>query len=75
MEEKYITTDLYLASFLKLKGHKISISKNKNKVGFEFNKNLELENLVTQYLTESASCDPLLYTNSIKNLKNLLYNL
>lgn len=75
MNEKYVTTDLYLASFLKLKGHKISISKNKNIVNFEFNKNLELENLITQYLTETATCDPLLYTNSIKNLKNLLYNL
>jgi hypothetical protein len=75
MNEKYVTTDLYLASFLKLKGHKISLSKNKNIISFEFNKNIELENLVTQYLTETATCDPLLYTNSIKNLKNLLYNL
>jgi hypothetical protein len=75
MNEKYTTSDLYLASFLKLKGHKISISKNKNKVSFEFDKDDELEGLITQYLTETASCDPLLYTNSIKNLKNLLYNL
>jgi len=75
MNTKYTTSDLYLASFLKLKGHKISISKNKNKVSFEFDKDTELDNLVRQYLTESASCDPLLYTNSIKNLKNLLYNL
>ena len=75
MNTKYTTSDLYLASFLKLKGHRISISKNKNKVSFEFDKDTELDNLVRQYLTESASCDPLLYTNSIKNLKNLLYNL
>lgn len=75
MNTKYTTSDLYLASFLKLKGHKISITKNKNKVSFEFDKDTELDNLVRQYLTESASCDPLLYTNSIKNLKNLLYNL
>ena len=75
MNTKYTTSDLYLASFLKLKGRKISISKNKNKVSFEFDKDTELNNLVRQYLTESASCDPLLYTNSIKNLKNLLYNL
>lgn len=75
MKEKYVTTDLYLASFLKLKGHKISISKNKNRISFEFDKTIDLEDLVTQYLTETATCDPLLYTNSIKNLKNLLYNL
>jgi hypothetical protein len=30
---------------------------------------------VNNYLNESGSCEPLLYTNSIKNLKNLLYNL
>lgn len=75
MNEKYITTDLYLASFLKLKGYKFSISKVKNKTNFEFDKNVELNNLITQFLTEEATCDPLLYSNSIKNLKNLLYNL
>jgi hypothetical protein len=75
MTEDYITSDLYLAAFLKLKGHKIKIEKTKNKVNFKFNKTPELEVMVNDYLMESGSCEPLLYANSVKNLKNLLYNL
>lgn len=75
MTEDYITSDLYLAAFLKLKGHKIKIEKTKNKVNFKFNKTPELEVMVSDYLMESGSCEPLLYANSVKNLKNLLYNL
>jgi hypothetical protein len=74
MTEDYITSDLYLAAFLKLKGHKIKIEKTKNKVNFKFNKTPELEVMVNDYLMESGSCEPLLYANSVKNLKNLLYN-
>jgi len=75
MTEDYITSDLYLAAFLKLKGYKIKIEKTKNKVNFKFNKTPELEVMVNDYLMESGSCEPLLYANSVKNLKNLLYNL
>ena len=71
----YNTSDLYLASFLKLKGEKFLVEKVKNKVIFKFNESEELGTLVTEYLTESGSCEPLLYTNSIKNLKNLIYNI
>ena len=38
-------------------------------------KNDEIMKEVTDYLNESGNCEPLLYANSIKNLKNLLYNL
>lgn len=75
MTENYTTSDLYLAAFLKLKGNKISLDKNKGKVNFTFEKTSELDKLVSDYLIEDATCDPLLYANSIKNLKNLLYNL
>lgn len=71
----YDTSDLYLAAFLKLKGQKFVVEKNKNKVIFKFNESDELNKFVTEYLTESGSCEPLLYTNSIKNLKNLIYNI
>tara|TARA_R110000822_G_scaffold2734_5_gene12695 strand:+ start:7790 stop:8020 length:231 start_codon:yes stop_codon:yes gene_type:complete len=70
----YITSDLYLASFLKMKGNKLSIDKVKNKVYFKFTKTPDLDLLVKDYLTERGSCEPLLYSNSIKNLKNLIYN-
>jgi hypothetical protein len=74
-ETKYTTSDLYLAAFLKLKGNKMSIDKNRNKVFFCFDKTDDLTKNVNDYLSEGGSCEPLLYTNSIKNLKNLLYNL
>ena len=74
-ELKYKTSDLYLSAFLKLKGFKMSIEKNKNKVVFVFEKTEELMLNVNDYLNEGGTCEPLLYTNSIKNLKNLLYNL
>jgi hypothetical protein len=71
----YNTSDLYLAAFLKLKGQKFTVDKVRGKVNFKFQSTEELNNLVTEYLTESGSCEPLLYTNSIKNLKNLIYNI
>jgi|TARA_Y100000389_G_scaffold151026_1_gene150701 hypothetical protein len=71
----YKTTDLYLAAFLKLKGQKLSVEKNKGKAIFSFGENDELTKLVNDYLTEEGTCNPLSYTNSIKNLKNLIYNL
>jgi hypothetical protein len=74
-ETNYKTSDLYLAAFLKLKGLKMSVEKNRNKAIFTFEKTDELSLLVNEYLNEGGSCSPLLYTNSIKNLKNLIYNL
>jgi hypothetical protein len=71
----YKTTDLYLAAFLKLKGQKLSVEKNKGKAIFSFEGNDVLTKLVNDYLTEEGTCNPLSYTNSIKNLKNLIYNL
>jgi hypothetical protein len=77
MEETkiYKTNDLYLAAFLKLNGKKLRVEKVKGKANFIFNESNELLKLVNEYLTEEGSCNPLSYTNSIKNLKNLIYNL
>ena len=66
---------MYLSAYLKLKGLKMLVEKNKNKAIFIFEKTEELTTYVNEYLNENGSCEPLLYTNSIKNLKNLLYNL
>ena len=71
---KYKTSDLYLSAFLKLKGFKYEVEKLGKKIVFLFEETPELLKLVNDYLTENASCDPLGYTNSIKNLKNFLYN-
>lgn len=73
-QEKYITSDLYLTAYLKVKGFKFLVEKVKSKSIFIFEKNPELMTTVNEYLTESGSCEPLNYSNSIKNIKNLLYN-
>ena len=76
MEEtnKYTTSDLYLTAYLKVKGHKYKVQKIKSKSNFIFEENESLINDVNDYLSENGSCEPLSYTNSIKNLKNFLYN-
>ncbi len=70
----YTTSDLYLAAYLKSKGLKFTVEKLKSKSNFLFIETPELISLVNEYLTESGSCEPLAYTNAIKNIKNLLHN-
>jgi hypothetical protein len=74
-EKKYTTSDLYLTAYLKIKGFKFIVEKVKSKSNFIFTQSPELMLVVNEYLTESGSCDPLNYSNSIKNIKNLLYNM
>ena len=71
---QYETSDLYLTAYLKVKGHKCTVEKNKTKSTFIFNSTPDLLSHVDEYLTEIGSCEPLAYTNAIKNLKNLLFN-
>ena len=73
-EKKYSTTDLYLTAYLKTKGHKYNVEKVSNKSSFYFTESPELLLNVNEYLTENGSCEPLAYTNAIKNIKNLLFN-
>ena len=73
-EKKYVTTDLYLVAYLKTKGHKFAVEKLRSKFQFSFNETQNLLLDVNEYLTESGSCEPLAYTNAIKNIKNLLFN-
>jgi hypothetical protein len=70
----YLTSDLYLAAYLKTKGHKFTVEKLKSKSNFQFEESPELLSNVDEYLTEKGSCEPLAFTNSIKNIKNLLWN-
>jgi hypothetical protein len=71
---KYVTSDLYLTAYLKVRGHKYSVIKTKFKSNFEFNETPDLLQDVNDYLSENGSCEPLAYTNAIKNLKNFIYN-
>lgn len=73
-DKKYITSDLYLTAYLKIKGHKFSVEKIKLKSNFIFDLSDEIILDVNDYLSENGQCEPLAYTNAIKNIKNYLYN-
>jgi hypothetical protein len=73
-EITYVTSDLYLTAYLKTKGLKFTATKEKTKSKFVFDETPELTIYVNEYLTETGSCEPLAYTNAIRNIKNLLYN-
>jgi hypothetical protein len=74
LDNLYSTSDLYLTAYLKIKGHKFTVEKSSKKSTFIFPSSPELLSDVDAYLTETGSCEPLAYTNAIKNLKNLLFN-
>ena len=71
----YVTSDLYLTAYLKIKGFKFTVEKIENKSNFIFEQTQDLLSYVNEYLTETGSCEPLAYTNAIKNIKNLLFNI
>jgi hypothetical protein len=70
---QYVTSDLYLTAYLKVKGFKFSVEKIKSKSNFVFTNTPELIKNVNEYLSEMGSCEPLAFTNAIKNLKNYLH--
>lgn len=70
----YVTTDLYLSSYLLVKGHKFSFEKKSKKAFFSFQSTHDLDLHVNEYLMGSGTVTPLAYANAIKNLKNLLFN-
>jgi hypothetical protein len=71
---QYVTSDLYLTAYLKVKGFKFSVEKIKSKSNFVFTNTPDLIKNVNEYLSEMGSCEPLAFTNAIKNLKNYLHN-
>ena len=70
----YTTTDLYLSAYLLVKGHTFKYEKISRKANFTFTKTRDLDEHVNEYLMGEGSIEPLKYANSIKNLKNLLFN-
>lgn len=73
MKETYVTSDLYLAAYLRVKNFKCRLIKDGSKSKFIFESSVELVLFVDEYLGENGSCEPLAYTNAIKNLKTLLH--
>lgn len=70
----YESSDLYLSAYLILKGEKFEFKKIGKKTLFTFQSSEHLNLHVNEYLTGRGSCEPLAFTNAIKNLKNLLFN-
>lgn len=68
------TSDLYLTAYLKTQGFKYLVNKNKNKFIFSFDRCEKFDNDLNLYLSEMASINPLLYSNTIKNIKNYIHN-
>jgi len=73
--EVYTTTDLYLAAYLLVKGHRFTYEKKGRRAHFAFVKTSpHLDEHANEYLMGIGSCEPLAFANAIKNLKNLLFN-
>jgi hypothetical protein len=70
----YVTSDLYLTAYLKVKGFIFKVEEKKSKFSFVFESSPELLSNVDEYLSEMGNCKPLVFTNAIKNLKNYLHN-
>lgn len=76
MSEKnvYVTSDLYLTAYLKIKGFSFKVEQKKSKSEFVFESTPDLLSNVDEYLSDMGNCKPLAFTNAIKNLKNYIYN-
>jgi hypothetical protein len=70
----YVTSDLYLSAYLLVKGYSYTFEKSGKKTLFKFELTPDLDVNVNEYLTGKGLCEPLAYSNAIKNLKNLLFN-
>jgi len=70
----YVTSDLYLSAYLLVKGHSYTFEKSGKKTLFHFVLTPDLDVNVNEYLTGKGLCEPLAFSNAIKNLKNLLFN-
>ena len=64
----YVTTDLYLSSYLLVKGHQFTFERKTSKAFFSFQQTPDLDSHVNEYLMGNGSTTPLSYANAIKNL-------
>jgi hypothetical protein len=74
IKNEYVTSDLYLTAYLKIKGFAFKVEQKKLKSEFVFESTPELLSNVDEYLSDMGNCKPLAFTNAIKNLKNYIYN-
>ena len=71
----YATNDLYLTAYLVARGSKLdSFCRDNGRTTFRLNENDSLEEMIRDYYADCGLVSGLRLTNSIKNLKNLLYS-
>ncbi len=71
----YVTNDLYLTAYLVARGSKLeSFSRDNGRTTFQLNENGSLDEMIRDYYADCGLVSGLRLTNSIKNLKNLLYS-
>lgn len=73
MEDKFITSDLQLATVLSMKYPLIDIIFKGKKGEFCFNDSEELQEFVNLFWTKQLKVEPIDLFNSLKTLKNRLY--
>jgi len=74
-EDTYITADLYLASFLKAKGHKFVDVKTGRQVKFVFPNSEELQNHIKGYYNNDDMVKANEFTHALRDLKAIVFNL
>ena len=74
--EKYKTSDVYLAAYLKAKDYKLSgLDKDGKKVIFIFEKNEdEVKPMVLEYMNKDGQVVPMIFVDEIKSLKQLVFS-
>ena len=69
----YTTSNLYLSTYLYMKRVKlVNIIKGK-KVIFVFEGGSRTAELASEYINDTARCSPLLFKNSLNDLKNVMF--
>lgn len=66
IENQYVTSDLYLTAYLKIKGFNFKVEEKKSKFSFIFESNPDLLSNVDEYLSEMGNCKPLVFTKRHK---------
>jgi hypothetical protein len=75
MDREYFSTlDAYLAAFITLQGIRPYLRINSHKVSFNFPISPKLTAIICEYNT-GAKVDALIFANTIKNLKALVFEM
>jgi len=74
MDNRWKTTDLYMAAFCLSKGIQLEgVERNGRRVSFIFHDSPEREGLITGYLNNDVTVLPRQYKDSIQALKDMIF--